>query len=314
MDTNTTTRHTWEFGTDEVPRLRLQARAHHTDVFVRHAAAAGQTKVTLTSESSIDLSAVDTSAEGREIAVIIPALKPADGAGYGWSFQLGGFTIGSGGSVRARIDVLLPEGADLELTVGGGDIVVDGHSGELRARTGGGDVRFDDAGDVVIHTGGGDIRGVRAGDGNLDTGGGDISVESLGEARVHTGGGDVHVGAIASGAIKTGGGDIHIGRTEGDLTATTGGGDVRLGSCRGVTEVSTGAGDVSAHVAAGRWQARTGAGDIIVTVPPGVPVWQDLSSPLGDVTSRIGGRGEPAEGQEHIEITARTGTGDISLS
>ena len=44
MDTNTTTRHTWEFGTDEVPRLRLQARAHHTDVFVRHAAAAGQTK------------------------------------------------------------------------------------------------------------------------------------------------------------------------------------------------------------------------------------------------------------------------------
>ena len=95
---------------------------------------------------------------------------------------------------------------------------------------------------------------------------------------------------------------------------TTGGGDVRLDSCRGVTEVATGAGDISAHVAGGRWQARSGAGDIIVTVPPGVPVWQDLSSPLGDVTSRLGGRGAPAEGQDHIEITARTGTGDISLS
>lgn len=312
MNTNTTTRHTWEFGTDEVPRLRLHA--HHADIFVRHDAAPGQTSITLTAAAAVDLAGVETLTEGREITVTIPALIAAENPGFGFSFQLGGFTIGAGNTVRLRLDVLVPESADLDLKVGGGDIVIDGRSGELRAKTGGGDVRFDDAGDVVVHTGGGDIRANRAAQGNLDTGGGDISIDSFGEGRVHSGGGDVHVGAIASGAIRTGGGDIHVGRTEGDVTVTTGGGDVRLDSCLGSTEVSTGAGDVSAHVAGGRWQARTGAGDIIVTVPPGVPVWQDLSSPLGDVTSRIGGRGEPSEGQEHIEITARTGTGDIRLS
>lgn len=312
MNTSTTTRHTWEFGTDELPRLRLQA--HHADIFVQHTGAPGQTTVTLTANAPVDLSEVKVDTEGRDISLVIPVLKATDGSSFGFSFQIGGFSLGAGGSVPIRLDVVVPEGADLELKVGGGDIVIDGRCGELRARTGGGDVRFDDAGDVVVHTGGGDIRANRATQGNLDTGGGEISIDSLGEGRVHSGGGDVHVGAIASGAIKTGGGDIHVGRTEGDVTVTTGGGDVRLDSCRGTTEVSTGAGDVSAHVAGGRWQARTGAGDIIVTVPSGVPVWQDLSSPLGDVTSRIGGRGEPVEGQDHIEITARTGTGDISLS
>lgn len=312
MTINTNTRQTWEFATDAVPHLHLQA--HHADVFVQHAAAPGQTSVTLTAATAVDLSGVHAGSEGREVTLVIPALKASDGSGFGFSFQLGGFSIGAGGSVPVRLDVLVAEGADLDLKLGGGDIVVEGRSGELRAHSGGGDVRFDDAGDVAVHTGGGDIRAVRAAQGNLDTGGGDISIDSLGEGRVHSGGGDVHVGAIASGTIKTGGGDIHVGRTEGDVTVSTGGGDVRLDSCLGTTEVSTGAGDVSAHVAGGRWQARSGAGDIIVTVPAGVPVWQDLSSPLGDVISRIGGRGEPAEGQPHIEITARTGTGDISLS
>ena len=309
---NTNTRQTWEFATDAVPRLRLQA--HHADIAVQHGGAPERTVVTLTAATAVDLSGIQTGTEGREVSLTIPALKASDGSGFGFSFQLGGFTIGAGGSVPVRLDVLVPEGADLDLRLGGGDIVVDGRSGELRAHSGGGDVRFDDAGDVVVHTGGGDIRAGRAAQGNLDTGGGDISIDSLGEGRVHSGGGDVHVGAIASGTIKTGGGDIHVGRTEGEVTVFTGGGDVRLDSCLGTTEVSTGAGEVSAHVVSGSWHARSGAGDIVVTVPAGVPVWQDLSSPLGDVTSRIGGRGEPAEGQSHIEITARTGTGDISVS
>lgn len=243
MNTSTTTRHTWEFGTDELPRLRLQA--HHADVVVHHTGEPGQTSVTLTADAAVDLSGVEARSEGREVVVIVPALVAADRPGFGFSLQIGGLTFGAGGTARVALEVQLPEAADLDLKVGGGDIVINGRSGDLRARTGGGDVRFDDAGDVFVHTGGGDVR---------------------------------------------------------------------LDSCRGATQVGTGAGDVSAHVVAGQWTARTGAGDIIVTVPPDVPVWQDLSSPLGDVTSRIGGRGEPAEGQDHIEITARTGTGDISLS
>ncbi|MFT4218229.1 MAG: hypothetical protein QM619_13740 [Micropruina sp.] len=97
-----------------------------------------------------------------------------------------------------------------------------------------------------------------------------------------------------------------------DLELKVGGGEISIDSL-GEGRVHSGGGDV--HVGAiSSGTIKTGGGDIIVTVPPGIRVWQDLSSPLGDVISRLGGRGEPAEGQPHIEITARTGTGDINLS
>ena len=58
---------------------------------------------------------------------------------------------------------------------------------------------------------------------------------------------------------------------------------------------------------------KTGAGDIRITVPRDIPVWQDLHSSFGEVVSRIASRGEPAEGQPFIRVTARTGTGDVVL-
>lgn len=311
MTTTTTTRHDWEFTLDELPHLHL--RAHQADLVVRHAGETGRVTVTLQADAPVERDLIETRTDGRHVHVTVPPLLNADRPGFGFSFQLGNLSIGAGNTVRCRLEVTVPEQADLDLHLGGGDIVIAGTTGALRARTGGGDVRFDEAGDVEVHTGGGDIRAARAAQGSLDTGGGDISIDSLGEGRLHSGGGDVHVGAMGSGAIRTGGGDIHVGGTEGDVTIGTGGGDVVLGACRGLTEVTTGAGDVRVDLRSGRLNIRSGAGDIAVTVPPDVPVWQDLSSPLGDVTSRIGSRGEPAEGQDHLEVVARTGTGDITL-
>ncbi|MCW3158491.1 DUF4097 family beta strand repeat-containing protein [Micropruina sonneratiae] len=310
MNTTTSTSQTWEFAVDELPRLFLQA--HQGDIHLRHSGGPGQVEVTVSTDVAVDFQGVETRTDGRDVRVVIPALLNPEGRGF--ALQLGSLSIGAGNTVRSRIDVLVPPDADLELQVGGGNVTVEGRSGTLRVRTGGGDVRFDEAGTVQVRTGGGDVSAVRAVEGRLDTGGGDIRLKSLGEGSISTGGGDVSVRTFGPGRISTGGGDIRVQSTEGDVTLHTGGGDVNLDGCRGRSEVTTGAGDVRIGVLAGQLNVRTGAGDISITVPPEVPVWQDLSSPLGEVVSRIAGRGEPVEGQEHVEVVARTGTGDITLA
>ena len=51
-----------------------------------------------------------------------------------------------------------------------------------------------------------------------------------------------------------------------------------------------------------------------VQVPRGVPVWLDLHTGLGDVTQRIDPVGPPEQGQEHLSVSVRSGTGDIVIT
>jgi hypothetical protein len=50
-----------------------------------------------------------------------------------------------------------------------------------------------------------------------------------------------------------------------------------------------------------------------VGIPSGVPVWTDVSTLTGSVTSNLVGAGEPAEGQPYVELRAKTVSGDVRL-
>jgi len=291
----TTNHHEWAFATDEVPRLRLQA--HRADVRVVHDAAPGETRVTLTSRLPVEFEPVKTRVSGREISVQVPPLIPPDGGeGFGLALQLGRFMASVGNTAKLWLEVHTSPGADLELQLDGGDIDIDGPSGEVTTRTGGGDIHAEHLASGSVHTGGGDLE-----------------VEFIGDGTLTTGGGDIRIGRMGAGRVRTGGGDVSIGQADGDLDASTSAGDVTIGRCVGATEVSTTAGDVTADVASGRITVRTGTGDVTITVPEGVAVWQDLSTALGEARSDLGARGEPADGEAFIKVTARTGTGDITL-
>lgn len=292
----TTTHHAWSFSTDEVPRLRLQA--HRADLRVVHDGDPGETRVELTSRLPVEIEPVKTRVSGREISVQVPPLIPPDGGeGFGFAFQLGRFMASVGNTAKLRLEVHLPPDADLDLQLDGGDIEIDGPSGEVTTRTGGGDIRAEHLASGSVHTGGGDLE-----------------VEFIGDSSLTTGGGDIRIGRMGAGRVRTGGGDVSIGQAGGDLDASTGAGDVTIGRCVGTTAVSTSAGDVTADVASGTIAVKTGTGDVTITVPAGVPVWQDLSTVLGEARSNIGARGEPAEGEAFIKVVARTGTGDITLT
>jgi hypothetical protein len=56
------------------------------------------------------------------------------------------------------------------------------------------------------------------------------------------------------------------------------------------------------------------SGDVTVGVPAGVPVWTDISTVTGAIRSQLPHAGQPAEGADHVEVRAKTVSGDIVLT
>jgi len=51
-----------------------------------------------------------------------------------------------------------------------------------------------------------------------------------------------------------------------------------------------------------------------VGVPAGLPVWTDISTVSGEIRSSLTGAGEPEPGAEHLELRAKTVSGDVVLT
>ena len=52
----------------------------------------------------------------------------------------------------------------------------------------------------------------------------------------------------------------------------------------------------------------------MVGIPAGTPVWTDVSTVSGSIRSSLEGAGQPAEGEDHVELRAKTVSGDIVLT
>jgi DUF4097 and DUF4098 domain-containing protein YvlB len=79
-------------------------------------------------------------------------------------------------------------------------------------------------------------------------------------------------------------------------------------------QLSTASGDLLVrHAQRGRLAAKTASGDVLVGVPEGTPVWTDISTVTGSVSSDLTGVGKPADGQDHVEVRATSVSGDIRL-
>ncbi len=78
--------------------------------------------------------------------------------------------------------------------------------------------------------------------------------------------------------------------------------------------LSTGSGDLTIGTARrGRVSAKGASSDVRIGIPAGTPVWADINTVTGSVRSDIASVGAPQEGQDHIELEARTVSGDIVL-
>jgi hypothetical protein len=168
-----------------------------------------------------------------------------------------GFHFGNWPPVSVSFEVTVPKSFNLDLHTSGGDITAASVQGNVRARTSGGNLKFDRVdGEIDAHTSGGDIvlkeGTARA---KLGTSGGNIEVDRAGgPTEVSTSGGDITINAVAQLiSATTSGGNVRATLTEPlkqDAVLGTSGGDVRVRVVKGASfelDASTSGGDVRAE-------------------------------------------------------------------
>jgi DUF4097 and DUF4098 domain-containing protein YvlB len=205
------------------------------------------------------------------------------------------------GDNTLHVEVVVPKHSNPAVRTGSADIQVEGPADNAQLRSGSGDCSLEIVeGHLLVETGSGGIR-VDAVHGNL---------------KVKSGSGDVEVGeAGGTSSISTGSGDVTVETARGNTVVKTGSGDLSVGAAHDDTSFSTGSGDVSIDlVDRGRLTVKGASGDVSIGVKAGVPVWTDITTVSGTIRSELHGAGQPQEGQDHIEVRAKTVSGDIALS
>jgi hypothetical protein len=200
---------------------------------------------------------------------------------------------------RLSVTVTAPVGSHLVARLGSAGVTTTGRLGAVRIVTGSGEVSVGEVEQALVKTGSGDIRVLDVGgECELKAGSGEISVGHLsGSAHLVTGSGGIRVGhAAAPVSLKSGSGDLVVDDVEQSAVLSTATGDLRVGRAR-----------------RGQLQLKNVSGDISLGVPAGIPVWTDITSNTGQVRSDLSATGAPAEGQEYVEVRARTVTGDVYL-
>jgi DUF4097 and DUF4098 domain-containing protein YvlB len=240
-----------------------------------------------TTESRVDIEGpraeeFDVAMDGRQLSVIAPK---------GRFFS---------GNEQHRVEIVVPEDSDLATRLGSADTSTTGPLGLLKLKTGSGDVRVDTAtGHAVVESGSGDVTCDRLeAEVRIKSGSGDVELgEVHGKIGISTGSGDVVLGLVHdTTVVKTGSGDLEVQRPEADVQFSTASGDLSVTQAR--------------H---GAIVAKSASGDIRVGVADGTPVWTDINTVSGEVSSSLASAGKPAEGQPYLEVRANTVTGDVHL-
>jgi DUF4097 and DUF4098 domain-containing protein YvlB len=262
----------------------------HVELYVEIGKGRVDITATETTESRVEINGrdadqVEVEQSGNRISVVSPR-------------QRSGFF---GGDSRLDVTVTVPLDSDLAVRTGSADITVSGTVGTSQLKTGSGDVRTEDlSGPALVETGSGDV---------------DIRVANA-ELRVKSGSGFVRVGHAESAvAASTGSGDVEIGTSNGPAAVKTGSGDLKVVDANTDVSLVTGSGDLLVGTAhRGRFTMKGASGDVHIGIPAGLPVWTDISTLSGSIRSSLQSAGEPAEGSDHVELRAKTVSGDIVLT
>ncbi len=120
--------------------------------------------------------------------------------------------------------------------------------------------------EVDVNSGSGDLNASNLKlDLRSNTGSGDIDLtETTGDVKVNTGSGDVDINAQEGNiSVNTGSGDIRMTNGSGDIDINAGSGDIRIGDSKGDFSINTGSGSISARgiTLTGKSGFNTGSGD-----------------------------------------------------
>ena len=198
------------------------------------------------------------------------------------------------------IVVTCPTGSILEVKADSADVTATGTFADAVVVTGSGEVEVEDVtGSAKLKSGSGAVSAGRVGKAVvISTGSGDVSLE--------------HSGRTAS--LTVGSGDIRIGEVTGEAVAKTGSGDVEVGRLGGTLMTKSGSGDlVVRRATSGSVKANGASGSITIGVEQGTAAWLDVSTLTGRVIQELDQAGAPTDGQQRVEITAHTVSGNLRV-
>jgi DUF4097 and DUF4098 domain-containing protein YvlB len=245
-----------------------------TEVEVRPARAGGKADARVAEQTRVDY------ADGR-LSISTPKQLSS------WFGRTGSITV----------TVKVPVGSSLGVDTGMGELRGEGAFGEVRFRTGYGDLHLDRGGHV-----------------HLSTGYGNVSVgQADSEAYLTTGGGSLRVNRVDGPAtVKNAAGEAVIGEIAGDLRVKNAHGDILIRKAAAGATVKTAHGTVRiAEVASGSIVAETAFGDLEIGISPGTAAWLDLHTATGRVFNHLQASAGPPAGGKTVEVRARTSYGDI---
>lgn len=199
------------------------------------------------------------------------------------------------------VAVTLPRDSRLVARVGRAGVDATGRLGSTRVKSGSGHVHLEEVGqEAVVDCGSGDIIVTRSG----------------GTLRLRSGSGRIEVGrADADVVASSGSGAVTVGSCGGSVSLKSGSGAVAVQDAGGDVALTSGSGDVVVgRIARGGVAARAASGDVTIGIPPGTPVWTDVTTVSGAIHSTLVSAGRPAPGQDFVEVRARTVSGDVHLA
>ncbi len=199
------------------------------------------------------------------------------------------------------VDLVLEVPDEVAMTVAAPMVTVrvDGRLGRTDIRTQIGAVHLDHTGDLSAKTSGGDVTGRHI----------------AGQARVQ-GSGTIDLGTVTGPAeVKNlGVGPIHVGSAEGPLRLRSHTGDLVVDAAATDLHARTSTGGITVGAAtAGTLDLRTSSGAIRVGVVEGTSVLVDATATFGRVDQRLEVTDAPAPNDRRAEIRAHTGMGDIVI-
>ncbi|HEX3425775.1 MAG TPA: DUF4097 family beta strand repeat-containing protein [Acidimicrobiales bacterium] len=204
-----------------------------------------------------------------------------------------------GGAESIAVHIDLPSGSRVHAEGGVATLRTTGRLGDCYARSGVGDIQFDETANLEVKTGQGDIGLGR----------------SVGRVDVTTGSGSLRLGDIdGSAGVKNSNGETWIGAVAGDLRISAANGRITIGRVQATVSAKTANGDVIVdEVAGGAVVAQSAFGDIEVGVVDGVAAWLELNTKFGNVRNGLDASEAPEPGAARAEVRARTSYGDITV-
>ncbi|MCE6994311.1 DUF4097 domain-containing protein [Saccharothrix sp. S26] len=190
----------------------------------------------------------------------------------------------------------------------GSQVVAQGSLTEFRAEGALGECRFKtSAGHIRLQ----DTAALKA-----STSHGDVAVERVtGRAELSTGSGELRVDRLdGSGAVKNSNGATRVGEVTGELRAGAANGDIFVGHAAGDVHAKTANGRIRVdEVVRGSVVVETSAGEVEVGIREGTAAWLDVRSVAGRVRNELSNADAPGDGEERVEVHARTSLGDIVI-